>query len=246
MVRFISSSEKPRPRLLIVCEDKQSGAYLHAVIDVLKLGSTVDVTAPEADSDHLEPMALVETAYKELDWSSAMEGAAAYTEAWLVFNRGLHHSYEAAFQAMQRLPRASLHAAWSNPTIEYWFRLHYSRDTGALKADDEITVRNVTQTTASDNGTVTRTIVEQLWRGMKPTAMTKHLQDVCPQHRAGEIPADLLSRTRTALDNARATSQISKPFSFGTTVPLLMTRLIEIAPGTPSDKMGLFETEPPF
>lgn len=244
-----SSARRPTlyntpPHLLLLCEGKTSAAYFQAILAALNLASRVHLEPPPQGAETTEPMALVETAYKELAWSRAARNA-PYTEVWLVFDRGLHHSYDDAFRLLDRLGEP-IHAAWSNPTIEYWFRLHYSGATGPLKADEELTAKCVTRTEANADGTYTRTTVEHIWRGMKPATMVKHLKDVCRHYKPGEVPTDLLSHTAQALENAQKASQAERPFSLGTAVPLLMKRLLVLSPLRSPEKLGFQEEEPPF
>ena len=236
--------EKHPPRLLILVEEAMSETYFRSIIASLNLASRVHLAALPAGAERAEPMALVEAAYKELAWSRAASDA-PFTEAWLVFDRGLHHSYDEALRTLEKLGEP-IHAAWSNPSIEYWLRLHYSRDTAGLKADEELTAKCVTRTEENADGTCTRTTVEHIWRGMKPATMTRHLKEVCRQYRPGEIPSDLLSRTRDALENAQAASQDARPFALGTAVPRLVARLLALSPIRTPEKLGFQEEEPPF
>ncbi len=232
-------------RLLLLCEEKTSAAYFRAIIAALNLSFRVHLVTPPPGIENTEPMSLVETAYKELAWSRVANRASPYTEVWLVFDRGLHHSYDDALRMLDQLGEP-IRAAWSNPSIEYWFLLHYSRATAALKADEELTARCVTRTEENSDGTFTRTTVEHIWRGMKPATMVKHLKEVCRQYKPGELPSDLLSHTSQALENALKASQADKPFKLGTAVPLLMARLLELSPLSPPEKLGYQEEEPPF
>ena len=238
--------QKTAPRLILLCDHPTSVAYFRAILAALNLTNRVQLMTPPTASgeEPVEPVTLVETAYKELAWSRKTNAADPITEVWLVFDRGLHLSYDDAFRLMEKLGEP-LCAAWSNPSIEYWFRLHYSSNTAVLKPDEELTGKCVTKTVENRDGTYTRTTVEHVWRGMKPATMTQHLKDVCPQYQPGEIPEDLLSHTADALSNAWKGAQKEKPGLFGTSVPRLINRLLALSPISSPAKLGFLD-EPPF
>lgn len=115
-------------RVLIVCEgEKTERMYFEALVASLDLGAVdVEITseggaAPRSVVEHAEQRARAEGA----------EDDAGYNAVFCVFDRDTHETFEEARERHRRLradnvfPKECEVAVTSNPSIEYWFLLHF-------------------------------------------------------------------------------------------------------------------------
>lgn len=215
--------ESKNNRLLIVCEGETEEVYFRSIIKMLGLSGSVKVMK---DARYTAPKSLLEAGCKELYWSRLMHSC-PYTEVWLIFDRDHHDSYANVLKTMKNL-NEPVFAAWSNPCIEYWFWLHYSRQTDSLKRDEEFKEQLVKTEQADISGATLRTTVERVWQGMKPETMLQSLKSVCPGYKKAQIPDGMLGLTSLALSAADTVSQADSPFQMGTAVPILIRRLVAL------------------
>lgn len=216
--------ESQNSRLLIVCEGETEEIYFRSIIKMLGLSGSVKVLK---DARYTAPKSLLEAGCKELYWSRMMHSC-PFTEVWLVFDRDHHDSYANVLKTIKNL-NEPVFAAWSNPCIEYWFWLHYSRQTDSLKRDEEFKTQLIRAEQVDISGATLRTTVERVWQGMKPETMLQSLRSVCPGYKKAQIPDGILKLTSLALSTSDTVSQSEDPLQIGTAVPKLIRRLMEFS-----------------
>ena len=112
-------SRIPKPIVLVVCEGaKTEPTYFQALRKAKRMSPEQIKIVPGEEGSH--PKKVVEYA-KSLKEEIRQDGLIV-DEVWCVFDRDIHQCIKAAFfQARSN----QFHVAFSNPSFELWFLLHY-------------------------------------------------------------------------------------------------------------------------
>ena len=217
----MSENNKKKPsKILIYCEGETEKQYLTAIAEELGITSNVSIRKTSACA----PITLLESAYKDYQWSLVVDKQFPFTEYWLVFDRDHHPSYEETFKLAESMDPKP-HLAWTNPCIEFWFWLHYCGNRANLKFDEETEVSNVRTEKALDNDEVEITTVRRVRRTIKPETMLKLLQGHVHGYSKVVCPPGLVKRSGTAYDNLLKVAQTRNPMAIGSALPDLLLRL---------------------
>lgn len=165
------NNKKKPSKLLIYCEGETEKQYLTAIAEELGITSNVSIRKTSACA----PMTLLESAYKDYQWSQVVDKQFPYTEYWLVFDRDHHPSYEETFKLAETMDPKP-HLAWTNPCIEFWFWLHYCGNRKLLRFDEEEEISNTRTETELPNDEVEIITVRRVRRTIKPETMLKLLR----------------------------------------------------------------------
>lgn len=217
------NNQKKPSKLLIYCEGETEKQYLTALAEALKITPNVSIRKTAACS----PIQLLESAYKDYQWSQIVDKQYPFTEYWLVFDRDHHPSYADTFNLAATMDPKP-HLAWTNPCIEFWFWLHYCGNRANLKFDEETEVSNVRTEKALDNDEVEITTVRRVRRTIKPETMLKLLRGYVPGYSKVVCSPGLVSRSGTACDNLVKVAQSKNPMAIGSALPELLLRLANL------------------
>lgn len=217
------NNPKKPSKLLIYCEGETEKQYLTALAEALKITPNVSIRKTAACS----PIQLLESAYKDYQWSQIVDKQYPFTEYWLVFDRDHHPSYADTFNLAATMDPKP-HLAWTNPCIEFWFWLHYCGNRANLKFDEETEVSNVRTEKALDNDEVEITTVRRVRRTIKPETMLKLLRGYVPGYSKVVCSPGLVSRSGTACDNLVKVAQSKNPMAIGSALPELLLRLANL------------------
>lgn len=217
------NNPKKPSKLLIYCEGETEKQYLTALAEALKITPNVSIRKTAACS----PIQLLESAYKDYQWSQVVDKQYPFTEYWLVFDRDHHPSYADTFNLAATMDPKP-HLAWTNPCIEFWFWLHYCGNRANLKFDEETEVSNVRTEKALDNDEVEITTVRRVRRTIKPETMLKLLRGYVPGYSKVVCSPGLVSRSGTACDNLVKVAQSKNPMAIGSALPELLLRLANL------------------
>lgn len=217
------NNPKKPSKLLIYCEGETEKQYLTALAEALKITPNVSIRKTAACS----PIQLLESAYKDYQWSHVVDKQYPFTEYWLVFDRDHHPSYADTFNLAATMDPKP-HLAWTNPCIEFWFWLHYCGNRANLKFDEETEVSNLRTEKALDNDEVEITTVRRVRRTIKPETMLKLLRGYVPGYSKVVCSPGLVSRSGTACDNLVKVAQSKNPMAIGSALPELLLRLANL------------------
>lgn len=217
------NNQKKPSKLLIYCEGETEKQYLTALAEALKITPNVSIRKTAACS----PIQLLESAYKDYQWSQVVDKQYPFTEYWLVFDRDHHPSYADTFNLAATMDPKP-HLAWTNSCIEFWFWLHYCGNRANLKFDEETEVSNVRTEKALDNDEVEITTVRRVRRTIKPETMLKLLRGYVPGYSKVVCSPGLVSRSGTACDNLVKVAQSKNPMAIGSALPELLLRLANL------------------
>lgn len=219
---LIPSNKKPS-KILIYCEGETEKQYLTAIAEELGITSNVSIRKTSACA----PIMLLESAYKDYQWSQVVDKQFPYTEYWLVFDRDHHPSYEETFKLAESMDPKP-HLAWTNPCIEFWFWLHYCGNRKLLRFDEEEEVSSTRTETELPNDEVEITTVRRVRRTIKPETMLKLLRGHVQGYSKVVCPPGLVSRSGTACDNLVKVAQSKNPMAIGSALPELLLRLANL------------------
>lgn len=217
------NSQKKPSKLLIYCEGETEKQYLTALAEALKITQNVSIRKTAACS----PIQLLESAYKDYQWSQVVDKQFPYTEYWLVFDRDHHPSYEETFKLAETMDPKP-HLAWTNPCIEFWFWLHYCGNRRLLRFDEEEEISNTKTETELPNDEVEITVVRRVRRTIKPETMLRLLRGHVQGYSKVVCPPGLVQRSGTACDNLDKVAQSKNPMLIGSAMPDLLLRLANL------------------
>ena len=214
------NNKKKPSKLLIYCEGETEKQYLTAIAEELGITSNVSIRKTPACA----PITLLESAYKDYQWSQVVDKQFPYTEYWLVFDRDHHPSYEETFKLAESMDPKP-HLAWTNPCIECWFWLHYCGNRKLLRFDEEEEISNTRTETELPNDEVEIITVRRVRRTIKPETMLKLLRGHVQGYSKVVCPPGLAKRSGTAYDNLLKVAQTRNPMAIGSALPDLLLRL---------------------
>ena len=171
-------------------------------------------------------MDLVRLARRELTWAQVGKGR-WFSEAWVVCDRDTHQHYVTALaEAREETPQVNV--CWSNPCIEFWFWLHFSQDVSLLPYGSTIELERKQYARECEDNTVEFVQTKRCLRIIHPRTMLNVLLQRRPDYKKARYLPGLIERTGTAIDNLNAASQSSDPNRMGTSMPLLLKRLLRL------------------
>ena len=214
------NNKKKPSKILIYCEGETEKQYLTAIAEELGVTPNVSIRKTSACA----PMTLLESAYKDYQWSQVVDKQFPYTEYWLVFDRDHHPSYEETFKLAETMDPKP-HLAWTNPCIEFWFWLHYCGNRKLLRFDEEEEISNTRTETELPNDEVEIITVRRVRRTIKPETMLKLLRGHVQGYSKVVCPPGLAKRSGTAYDNLLKVAQTRNPMAIGSALPDLLLRL---------------------
>ena len=173
------------------------------------------------------PISLLESAFKDFQWSQVSDREYPFTEYWIVFNRNHHSSYSDTIKLATSLDPKP-HLAWSNPCVEFWYWLHFCGNRKLLKFDEETEVSTVRTEKALDNDEVEITVVQRVCRTIKPETMLELLRRHLPEYNKASGPLGLVPRIATACENLNKIDQDKNPMVLGSSMPDLLLRLANL------------------
>ncbi len=126
-------SLQPRPRVLIVCEgSKTEPNYFNGLRRERRLPPTLLMIVGGHKAGGPHPKKLVEHAAQRM--KAAKRSGNPFDGVWCVFDRDVHEDIDRAFiQARDK----GINVAFSNPSFELWYLLHY-QDQGARIERDAV------------------------------------------------------------------------------------------------------------
>lgn len=217
-------------KLLIVCEGETEVAYFKEIVRCLGLAARVTVRKALGTS----PQDLLHSAYSDLAWSQTetRKGRAQIypDEAWIVCDRDSHANYGKTLEAAARL-NPPVGVCWTNPCFEFWYWLHFCRDLSRIGRTE---LQKAEFAYEDEDGTDITVTVHRSQRRLDAASVQKALRECVSGYKKGHLPAGIVSRTATALDNLSAVSQSSNAFNVGSAVPQLLRRLFEMQKGAGS------------
>ena len=211
-----------RPRLLIVCEGETEIVYLREVARQLGISKHVYLRLGEGT----EPLGLVRLARRELTWAQAGQGK-WFSEAWVICDRDTHQHYVTALaEAREETPEVNV--CWSNPCIEFWFWLHYSKEVSLLPYGSTLELDRKQYSRECEDNVIEFVQTKRCVRIIHPQTMLNVLLQRRPDYKKAKYLPGLIERTGTAIDNLNASSQSTNPNRMGTSMPLLLKRLLKL------------------
>ena len=210
--------------LLICCEGETEKEYLTALAERLEVLPRLSILKTAACS----PIALLEEAYKDYMWSNATDKQFPLTEAWCVFDRDHHPSYDTTFEIAKTLG-IPVHLCWTNPCIEFWFWLHYCGDKNHLKFDEFKEIGHSKERVLVSTDVFEDRTVRRLRRMIKPETMLSLLKEKCAAYTKAKCPPGIINRTLAACDNLKVVGQSDDPHALGSAMPTLLLRLSNLA-----------------
>ncbi|MCG8406092.1 MAG: RloB family protein [Phycisphaerales bacterium] len=118
----------PKPRILIVCEGAETEPkYLNRLRRELRLSKDL-LKIVGGDLGGSNPKSLAEYAREKN--IAAHQERFSYDEVWCVFDRDQHTRIEEAFIQIRD---NNFKSAFSNPSFELWFLLHFQNQTASIE-----------------------------------------------------------------------------------------------------------------
>lgn len=210
------------PRLLMVCEGETEVAYFREVARQLGISKYIELRLGEGT----EPLGLVRQARRDLTWAQAGQGR-WFSEAWVICDRDTHPHYVTAL-AEARDETPTVNVCWSNPCIEFWFWLHFSKEVSLLPCGSTIELERKEYSRECEDNIIEFVQTKRCLRIVHPQTMLNVLLGQRPDYKKARYLPGLIQRTGTALDNFNAASQSSNPNRMGTAIPLLLKRLLKL------------------
>lgn len=220
---MLENKKQKRPRLLIYCEGETEKQYLTGIVKTLKITNNVSILR---NTTHT-PISLLESAFKDFQWSQVSDKQYPFTEYWVVFNRNHHSSYEDALKLARAL-NPMPHLVWSNPCVEFWYWLHFCGNRNLLKFDEQTEVSNVRSEKVLDNDEVEITIVRRVRRTITSETMLELLRSHLPEYNKASGPLGLIPRITVACENLNKVAQDKNPMLLGSSMPDLLLRLANL------------------
>jgi RloB-like protein len=125
-------------KILIVCEgEKTETQYFKDLREKRKIHQLqIEIHGKECDS---APIKVVEHAEKMLN-----ENKALFDHIWCVFDRDTHETFDKAIDKANSInnnikgKKPTFNIAFSTPSFEFWFLLHFAYTTKQFKDNDEV------------------------------------------------------------------------------------------------------------
>lgn len=117
----------------IFCEGETEQRYIQYLAKFLEIQDKVDVQV----TTNKDPGVVFKTIAAQFLWDRQV-GTEKYSEIWLVYDRDSHSQFDFAVEMAPKFP--FMHLALTNPSLEYWFLLHFETFNGVLPLDHEIVI----------------------------------------------------------------------------------------------------------
>ncbi|MDR3911238.1 MAG: RloB domain-containing protein [Sutterella sp.] len=117
----------------IFCEGETEQRYIRYLAKFLEVQDKVDVQV----TTNKDPGVVFKSLASQFLWDRQV-GEEKYSEIWLVYDRDSHSQFDYAVEMAPKFP--FMHLAFTNPSIEYWFLLHFETFNGVLPLDHEIVI----------------------------------------------------------------------------------------------------------
>lgn len=215
-----SSTEIVPERLCFIVEGETERNYISSYARRLGVLNKISIIKPPSHS----PADMVKEAAKILALDE-LEGT-SLKEAWCVFDRDGHKTYQEAFQLAAHNPRIRI--CWSNPCIELWFLMHYQELPCGLKASKRFPASVQTQVVkVSEN--MEKEITERLYYMLYDPEQTLHaLLRKWPSYKKNGFGYVEELHPKLTLALQRYQSSEKNPNQIGTCFPKLLEALAAI------------------
>lgn len=214
-------SKKIAPdRLCFIVEGETERNYISSYARRFGVLNKISIIKPSSHS----PADMVKEAAKILAIDE-LEGT-SIKEAWCVFDRDGHKTYQEAFQLAAHNPRIRI--CWSNPCIELWFLMHYQELPCGLKASKRFPVSVQTQVVkVSEN--MEKEITERLYYLLYDPEQTLHaLLRKWPSYKKNGLGYAEELHPKLTLALQRFQSSEKNPNRIGSCFPVLLEALAAI------------------
>ena len=202
----------------IFCEGETEQRYIRYLAKYLQVENKIDVRV----SDVKDPGSAFKQIAAKFLWDRQV-GENEFSEIWLVFDRDSHAHFESALKMAPKFP--FMHLAFTNPSIEYWFLLHFAQFPGDLPLDTKI-VLSTERREEKINGRRRRVITEEVIElTTSNAACLELLRSYCPGYEKNSDNCMHRLRELTMTAYHRAKQLPSPADGHGSGMPDLIDRL---------------------
>lgn len=121
----------PKPKILIVCEGRETEPNYFNAIRKSKRLSPRQIVIIRGDEAGIQPANIVKYAQKRNRHEERT--GSPYDYVWCVFDKDEHSNLSEAFLKLKKL---NFKVAFSNPSFELWYLLHFSDHTASIHRDE--------------------------------------------------------------------------------------------------------------